>query len=251
MSEGFSKDMERAYYDERFMQEAARMVDSGLLEDWESSLSAQVDEAWLQNMTRNTKKTLKAHMTLRRALSSLRRVGRGAAITILTAGLLLGGIYGTVEAAREPINNFFLAKRNPSYAIFVPSTVQNADQYLVPEDWDCPIYPTWIPDGYQLESVDIVPGKSWYLIYTSSAGDEADRIFISIDNVQNLGTMAVNTEGMDPISEPMIQGVPTRIVQDTRADAYVLTMVKNDYLVEISVSTSAADLVQIAQLFAF
>ena len=250
MSEGFSKDMERAYYDERFMQEAARMVDSGLLEDWESSLSAQVDEAWLQNMTRNTKKTLKSHRTLRRALSSLRRFGRGAAITILTAGLLLGGIYGTVEAAREPINNFFLAKRNPSYAIFVPSTVQNADQYLVPEDWDCPIYPTWIPDGYQLESVDIVPGKSWYLVYTSG-GDETDRIFISIDNAQNLGTMAVNTEGMEAVSEPTIQGVPAKIVRDTRADAYVLTMVKNDYLVEINVSTSVADLVQIAQLFAF
>lgn len=250
MSEGFSKNMERAYYDERFMQEAARLVDSGLLRDWEASRSAQVDEAWLQNMARSTKKTLKAHMTRRRALSSLRKAGRGAAITMLTAGLLLGGIYGTVEAAREPINNFFLAKRNPSHAIFVPSTVQEADQYLVPEDWDCPIYPTWIPDGYQLESAHILPDKIWYLIYTSGS-DETDRIFISIDNAQNLGTLAVNTEGMTPLSEPTIQGVPTRIVQDTRADAYVLTMVKNDYLVEISVSTSVADAVQIAELFAF
>jgi len=250
MSEGFSKDMERAYYDERFMQEAARLVDSGLLEDWEAALSAQVDEAWLQNMARSTKKTLKAHMARRRALSSLRRVGRGAAITLLTAGLLLGGIYGTVEAAREPINNFFLAKRNPSYAIFVPSTVQKADQYLVPEDWDCPVYPTWIPDGYQLENTHILPGKSWYLVYTSGS-DETDSISISIDNVQNLGTMAVNTEGMEAVSEPTIQGVPARIVRDTRADTYVLTMVKNDYLVEISASTSVADVVRIAELFFF
>ena len=250
MSKGFTRDMERAYYDERFMQEAARLVDSGLLRDWEASRSAQVDEAWLQDMARSTKKTLKAHMARRRALSSLRRVGRGAAITLLAAGLLLGGIYDTVEAAREPISNFFLARRNPSYAILVPSTVQEADQYLVPADWDCPVYPTWIPDGYQLESTHILPGKSWYLVY-ASGGDETDRIFISIDNAQNLGTMAVNTEGMEPLSEPMIQGVPTRIAQDTRADAYVLTMVKNDYLVEISVSTSAADLVQIAKLFAF
>ena len=250
MSEGFSKNMERAYYDERFMQEAARLVDSGLLRDWEASRSAQVDEAWLQNMARSTKKTLKAHMTRRRALSSLRKAGRGAAITMLTAGLLLGGIYGTVEAAREPINNFFLAKRNPSHAIFVPSTVQNADQYLVPEDWDCPIYPTWIPDGYQLESADIVPGKSWYLIYTSGS-EGTDSINVTIDNVANLGTMAVNTEGVESISEPVIQGVPARIVQDTRVDTYVLTMVKNDYLVEISASTSMADLVRIAELFSF
>ena len=250
MSEGFSKNMERAYYDERFMQEAARLVDSGLLRDWEASRSAQVDEAWLQNMARSTKKTLKAHMTRRRALSSLRKAGRGAAITMLTAGLLLGGIYGTVEAAREPINNFFLAKRNPSHAIFVPSTVQEADQYLVPEDWDCPVYPTWIPDGYQMESNHIVPGKSWYLVYTSD-NDETDSINVTIDNVANLGTMAVNTEGVESISEPVIQGVPARIVQDTRVDTYVLTMVKNDYLVEISASTSMADLVRIAELFAF
>lgn len=250
MSEGFSKNMERAYYDERFMQEAARLVDSGLLRDWEASRSAQVDEAWLQNMTRSAKKTLKAHMARRRALSSLRRVGRGAAITILTAGLLLGGIYGTVEAAREPINNFFLAKRNPSHAIFVPSTVQNADQYLVPEGWDCPIYPTWIPDGYQLEHADILPGKTWYLVYTSGS-DETDSIDIAIDSVANLGTMAVNTEGMDPISDSTIQGVPARIVQDTRVGVYVLTMVKNDYLIEISASTSVADVVRIAELFSF
>ena len=37
MSEGFSPDMELAYYDERFLQNAARLVDSGLLEQWEAA----------------------------------------------------------------------------------------------------------------------------------------------------------------------------------------------------------------------
>ena len=58
MSKGFSPDMERAYYDERFLQDAARLVDSGLLEQWEAAQTMQVDEVWLQNMASSTKKLL-------------------------------------------------------------------------------------------------------------------------------------------------------------------------------------------------
>ena len=94
MSEGFSPDMELAYYDERFLQDAARLVDSGLLEQWEAAQSIQVDEVWLQNVASSTKRLLKAHIARRETLSAMKKAGRSAAITALTAGLLLGGIYG-------------------------------------------------------------------------------------------------------------------------------------------------------------
>ena len=250
MSEGFSPDMELAYYDERFLQDAARLMDSGLLEQWEAAQSMQVDEVWLQNVANSTKKLLKAHIARRETLSAMKKAGRSAAITALTAGLLLGGIYGTVEAAREPITTFFLTNRNPSNAILVPSNISKAYQSLVPEDWSCPVFPTWIPDGYQLEDSNDTGSWDWRLRYAPADGG-TDGIYITIMDANHLGTMVVNTEGFEDISEPTIQGVSAKVVLDTRHNAYMLSMVKDEYLVEISANTSLADIIQIAELLHF
>lgn len=250
MSKGFSPDMELAYYDERFLQDAARLVDSGLLEQWEAAQTMQVDEVWLQNMANSTNKLLKAHIARRETLSAMKKAGRSAAITALTAGLLLGGIYGTVEAAREPITTFFLTNRNPSNAILVPSNIPKADQYLVPEDWSCPVFPTWIPDGYQLEDSNDTGNWDWRLRYAPADGG-TDGIYITIMDANYSGTMVVNTEGLEDISEPTIQGVSAKVVLDTRHNAYMLSMVKDEYLVEISANTSLADIIQIAELLHF
>ena len=250
MSEGFSPDMELAYYDERFLQDAARLVDSGLLEQWEAAQTMQVDEVWLQNVANSTNKLLKAHIARRETLSAMKKVGRSAAITALTAGLLLGGIYGTVEAAREPITTFFLTNRNPSNAILIPSNIPKADQYLVPEDWSCPVFPTWIPDGYQLEDSNDTGSWDWRLRYAPADGG-TDGIYITVMDANLLGTMVVNTEGFEDISEPTIQGVSAKVVLDTRHNAYMLSMVKDEYLVEISANTSLADIIQIAELLHF
>lgn len=250
MSKGFSPDMELAYYDERFLQDAARLVDSGLLEQWEAAQTMQVDEVWLQNTANSTKKLLKAHIARRETLSATKKVGRSAAITALTAGLLLGGIYGTVEAAREPITTFFLTNRNPSNTILIPSNIPKADQYLVPEDWSCPVFPTWIPDGYQLEDSNDTGNWDWRLRYAPADGG-TDGIYITIMDANYLGTMVVNTEGLEDISESTIQGVSAKVVLDTRHNAYMLSMVKDEYLVEISANTSLADIIQIAELLHF
>ena len=250
MSEGFSPDMELAYYDERFLQDAARLVDSGLLEQWEAAQTMQVDEVWLQNVANSTKKLLKAHIARRETLSAMKKAGRSAAITALTAGLLLGGIYGTVEAAREPITTFFLTNRNPSNAILVPSNISKAYQSLVPEDWSCPVFPTWIPDGYQLEDSNDTGSWDWRLRYAPADGG-TDGIYITVMDANLLGTMLVNTEGFEDISEPTIQGVSAKVVLDTRHNAYMLSMVKDEYLVEISANTSLADIIQIAELLHF
>lgn len=250
MSEGFSPDMELAYYDERFLQDAARLVDSGLLEQWEAAQTMQVDEVWLQDVANSTKRLLKAHIARRETLSAMKKAGRSAAITALTAGLLLGGIYGTVEAAREPITTFFLTNRNPSNAILIPSNIPKADQYLVPEDWSCPVFPTWIPDGYQLEDSNDTGNWDWRLRYAPADGG-TDGIYITIMDANYLGTMVVNTEGLEDISESTIQGVSAKVVLDTRHNAYMLSMVKDEYLVEISANTSLADIIQIAELLHF
>lgn len=250
MSEGFSPDMELAYYDERFLQDAARLVDSGLLEQWEAAQTMQVDEVWLQNVANSTKKLLKAHIARRETLSTMKKAGRSAAITALTAGLLLGGIYGTVEAAREPITTFFLTNRNPSNAILIPSNIPKADQSLVPEDWSCPVFPTWIPDGYQLEDSNDTGNWDWRLRYAPADGGTGG-IYITIMDANHSGTMLVNTEGLEDISEPTIQGVSAKVVLDTRHNAYMLSMVKDEYLVEICANTSLADIIQIAELLHF
>ena len=95
MSKAFSEKMEQEYYDERFLQEAARQVDSNLLEELNASQSMDVDEAWLQNIKMRAHKSIVRKKRRRNGLTALRRMGRCAAILLLT--VCLSSAIETVE----------------------------------------------------------------------------------------------------------------------------------------------------------
>ena len=76
MSKAFSEKMEQEYYDERFLQEAAKQVDSNLLEKLNTSQSMDVDEAWLQNIKMRAHKSIVRKKHCQNGLTALRRIGR-------------------------------------------------------------------------------------------------------------------------------------------------------------------------------
>ena len=153
MSKAFSEKMEQGYYDERFLQEAARQVDSNLLEELNASQSMDVDEAWLQNVRNQTQKSIAKKQHRRNVLVALRRIGRCAAIFLLSVCLLFGGVYVTVDAAREKINNYFFGNRNSRNAIVLPVYWNTED--FVPDRLD-------LSDLSDLDSGGIFFGSVWY-----------------------------------------------------------------------------------------
>ena len=150
MSNVFSEHMEQDYYDELFMQDAARMIDAELLEDLKASQELEIDEKWLEALKQRTTKRLGFKKISHRVIRCTSRIGRIAAIFFLIVCILFGGIYMTVDAARETINNFLLGRVNRKNAVVLPDLLNTEAYPMIPVDWTCSVYPSWVPDGYSL-----------------------------------------------------------------------------------------------------
>ena len=248
MSKAFSEKMEQEYYDERFLQEAARQVDSNLLEELNASQSMDVDEVWLQNIKIRAHKSIVRKKRRRNGLTALRRMGCCAAILLLTVCLLFGSVYVTVDAAREKINNYFFGNRNSRNAIVLPVYWNTEDFVLIPIDWTCPIYPTWIPDEYSLAASGTQLDRYWWLVYNPP---ESILHSICIYIWDNTYKPAIDMEAYEIVNDYTIQGVPATVFHDPKNELYSLVMVKNDYTIQIAGGVAYTDILQIAESMEF
>lgn len=248
MSNVFSEHMEQDYYDELFMQDAARMIDAELLEDLKASQELEIDEKWLQDLEQRTSKRLRFKTISRRVIRSTRRIGRIAAIFFLIICILFGGIYMTVDAARETINNFLLGKSNRRNATVFP-TYFDAEAYpLIPIDWTGPICPTWMPDEYLLFSSGTKLDRYWWLIYNRKENISHSICIYIWDSTYK---PYINIESYELVADNSVQEVPATIYHDTKNAIYSLIMVKNDFTIQIVGSISYADIVEIAEKIIF
>ena len=248
MSKAFSEKMEQEYYDERFLQEAARQVDFNLLEELNASQSMDVDEVWLQNIKIRAHKSIVRKKRRRNGLTALRRMGCCAAILLLTVCLLFGSVYVTVDAAREKINNYFFGNRNSRNAIVLPVYWNTEDFVLIPIDWTCPIYPTWIPDEYSLAASGTQLDRYWWLVYNPP---ESILHSICIYIWDNTYKPAIDMEAYEIVNDYTIQGVPATVFHDPKNELYSLVMVKNDYTIQIAGGVAYTDILQIAESMEF
>lgn len=248
MSKAFSEKMEQEYYDERFLQEAAKLVDSNLLEELNASQSIDVDKVWLQNVRNQTQKSIAKKQHRRNVLVALRRIGRCAAIFLLSVCLLFGGVYVTVDAAREKINNYFFGNRNSRNAIVLPVYWNTEDFVLIPIDWTCPIYPTWIPEEYSLAASGTQLDRYWWLVYNPP---ESILHSICIYIWDNTYKPAIDMEFYEVVDNYTIQGVPATVFHDPKNGLYSLIMVKNDYTIQIAGGVAYTDILQIAESMEF
>lgn len=244
MNRVFSQKMEQEFYDERLLQEAARLVDAGLLDELNASQSLDVDEAWLQNIKKQTQKSISREKHRRNAFAAVRRVGRCAAILLLTVCFLFGGVYMTVDAAREKINNYFFGNRNSRNAIVLPVYWNAEDFVLIPINWTCPVYPTWAPEDYSLAASGTQLDRYWWLVYTPH---ESMQHSICIYIWDSTYKPAIDVESYEIVADCTVQGVPATIFYDAKGCFYSLIMVKNDYTIQILGDISHADILQIAE----
>lgn len=248
MSSGFSNEMEQDYYDELFMQDAARMIDAALLEDAKAAQKIDVDSQWLKELQTSSVIQIQQKKKKQRFLYGAKRVGRIAAAFLIVTSLLFSTVLITVEAAREALNNFMLGKTNRRATVVYPVNVEGEIYSIIPENWRGPLYATWLPDGYMHANSGTQSDKHWWLCYSHK-----DSILktICIYAWDESYKPTIDVEGYDFVDEVTIQGVPATVYTAPKHGLYALIMVKNNLTIHILGTVNKEEVMQIAEFLEF
>lgn len=243
MSSTFSEKMEQEYYDKLFMQNAAKLIDSELLDELDASQKQTIDAQWLNSITQQSIQSVKRKQKRLKMYSAVLRLGRTVAILVLTVAVLFGSVYLTVDAARESINNFFLGNRNERSVMILPGQLNGENSDLIPADWNCPIYPNWIPEGYSLSSSGEQLNQYWWLVYRPEGTAKSICIFIW----DNSYVPSIDIENYTITTECLIQNVPATVYFDPKNDFHSLIMVKDNFTIQLIGSIGKGDIIEIAE----
>lgn len=248
MSNGFSNQMEQDYYDELFMQDAARLIDTQLLEEAKEAQDFPIDEAWLNNLQAEAGKKIQRRRNQQKFKFSIARIGRAAATFVIIASLLFSGVYLSVDAAREAINNFMTGKTNRRATVVYPVPVEGKTYSLIPEGWRGPLYATWLPDGFRHANSGTQLDQYWWLCYSHEDSILKTVCIYAWDNTYK---PTIDMEGYELIGEQVYQGVPAEVYYDQSRGYHMLLMVKNDLTIQIVGDVTLEDISQIAEFLEF
>lgn len=244
----FSEEMEKDYWDEALLTDAARMIDADLLEAAAAAQALDVDEEWLAAMQEKTARQIRRGSHTQRTLRTLKIIGKRAAAFVLLLSLLFSTLYFTVDAAREAFNNFMTGKTNRRATVVYPVLVEGEAYSLIPEGWRGPLYATWMPDGFMHATSGTLDDRHWWLCYSNK-----DNILdvVGIYAWDETYTPTIDTEGYELIEERLVQNVPAAIYYDPSLGRHMLIMVKNDLTIQVMGTISAAEIIQVAESIAF
>ena len=248
MSDVFPNKMERDYYDELFMQDAARLIDAELLEDVIAAQNMDVDAQWLLELREASIGQIRKKKKKQVYEYRLKRIGRIAATIVITLSLLCSGVYFTVDAARNTLNNFMTGKTNRRATVVYPVNVESQTYSLIPEGWSGPLYATWLPDGYMHATSGTQSDRHWWLCYSHKDDSSKTVCIYAWDETYK---PKIDVESYEVVSELTVQGVPATIYYDAKSEFHTLIMVKNDLTIQIIGTVSQAEIIQIAESLEF
>lgn len=247
MSNGFSDQMEQDYLDELLMQDAARLIDAELLEDAKEAQTVDVDSDWLHKLEKSSVEQIQRKKRKQTLTWRVKKIGRIAAILVITISLIFSTVYVSVGAAREAINNFFTGKTNRRATVVYPVHVEGQTYSLIPEGWRGPLYATWMPDGYVMATSGTQQDKHWWLCYSHKDSILKTVCIYAWDDTY---TPHIDIENYELLNEQMIQDVKAEIylAPDSK---HCLIMVKNDLTIQIIGDVSKGEIIQIAEFLEF
>lgn len=201
-------ELEKNFYDEKFMSNAADMINLDLLQQAMAAQSEDIDEAWMKHIAESTLQSISKKNRWQSVRRQIRRTVSSVAMIVVLLSVLFSGLYFTVDAARETINNFMLGKSNRRAIVVYPENVPGKTYSIIPENWRGPVYPTWLPDDYVHSNSGTQLDRYWWLCYHLES-DISKMICIYVWD----DTLAPNIdfEGYELLQEPTIQNVPTRV----------------------------------------
>lgn len=244
----FSEEMEKDYWDEALLTDAARMIDADLLEAAAAAQALDVDEEWLAAMQEKTVRHIRRRSHAQRTLRTLKIIGKRAAAFVLLLSLLFSTLYFTVDAAREAFNNFMTGKTNRRATVVYPVLVEGEVYSLIPEGWRGPLYATWMPKGFMHATSGTLDDRYWWLSYSNK-----DNILdvVGIYAWDETYKPTIDTEDYKLIEETTVQNVPASIYYDASLDRHMLIMVKNNLTIQVMGTISAPEIVQVAESIEF
>lgn len=170
----------------------------------------------------------------------LRRLSRTISYAAAVIVLVTTVSYFTVDAARNAINNFFLEMQD-GYAIVHGEAGDSYSQVPLPDGWDGPVIPGWMPDRF----VNVSGTSMRYngdLVYSDESGDETAVISFWSAAASPL----IDTEDMTKVRSLEVQGVPATLFLKEN-NILFLTFVKNDNVIQISGDLDENEIVKIAE----
>lgn len=231
--------------EEQFFRMAAEEIDAE-----EDRLFAQAQElpdpddetmARLEAGLQTAMKKARRRAQRRRWLHGLGRVAAGVAIV---SGGLFAGVYLTVDATRNAVNNFVLEAFD-GYAQMETEEREKSGPTM-PADWDGPFAVMWVPDrfvnvtGFGMDGI-------WHLFYD----DVNSSMDLSIVCWRANYSPNIDIEGMEDVLTEDIKGTESKIYYNPKNHVYMLIWTHDNYHFQIYGNATPDELKKIAKNFSF
>lgn len=251
MSDRMIDELKRQQSEDNFFRMAGQMISEEELAEFEKSqqeapelppdLAAKFHKQNRELIERSFKK--KKHRII------FRRMAQAAAALMICVGASGTALYVTVDAARDSINNFFL-EQFEDHAVVKPGDgtddLDESSGCAVPDDWDGPVIPGWVPERY----TDVEGSVSAYdsvLFYSSLQ----DGDYLIIHTATEKSELNIDTEDMILNSEVSIQGVPAKIYKKNNEKQISIVFTKNNIAVRIRGNLTENEVKKIAENIMF
>ncbi len=189
----------------------------------------------LARMQSNIQKAMRHTRKQKHRATIIMHLSRFIACVAIVCFASISGVYFSVDAARNSINNFVLEILD-DHAIIQTSVSSSQSGVALPSGWDGPFYVTWVPSQFNtVQSTEL--DSSYMLLY----GNSSSPYYLSILVWDSTSAPAINTEGMVLESTETIQQAPAQIYTQTDNQDCMLLWAKDDYIIQIYGDISAED----------
>ena len=168
-----------------------------------------------------------------------------AAAVMIGIGISSTALYVTVDAARNSINNFFLEQFD-DHAVVKPDDGNIGSNRTVPEGWDGPATPGWIPERYTDIKTSIT-NQFYGLFYSDSNGFDNLLIYMAAEGTP----LNIDTEDMAFDSEITVQNVSAKLYSKANDNQNAIAFVKNDTSILIRGNVALDELIKISENLIF
>lgn len=199
----------------------------------------------LQRMQQNLQTTMRKTRKKKRRHTIFLYLGRFTACAAVVCGVMFSGVYLGVDAARNSINNFVLEMFD-GHAVMQTEASEPTSGTVLPTNWQGPFYVTWVPTRF-IHVQATMFDSTYTLSYSSETVDEYFLIFIC----SNSSSTVVNTEGMELVSEEIIQQATAQIYYHPDKSIHMLLWAKGNYMVQIYGDISIEESIKIAENIEF
>lgn len=228
--------------EEEFFRLAAMEIESEQNEEFlEAQSLPDPSPEVLQRMQANLQMTMRRTRKRKRRHTIFLHLGRFTACAAVICCVLISGIYFSVDAARNSINNFVLELFD-DHAVIRTNVSESTSGTLLPVDWDGPFDITWTPSRFNNVHSEHIE-SAWFLNYNSDLVSDTLAIYVW----EAYHSPTIDTENMLLAEEVEIQNTSANIYLSEDQNICVLLWAKGNYIIEIGGTISVEEAKKIAE----